>query len=203
MPERVARRSRGSHAAHRHVEVNHQAQNLSRAHRGLAEDRADVEHAESAHLEEVAQQRRAAALDVSGRSAAARPRRRRPGHVRARSIPAPARSSRSRFPGDQHADLEHVEEHAMQRGDLAQLLLHEGAQHVDQVLAGLGRGEDRGTERSAAATRSAGGVRPSPTSRQTVSALTMCCAVLARASGSSFSKYSTSRGPAPGRAAGG
>ena len=42
------------------------AASSSRPHRGLAEDRADVEHAQAAHLEEVPQHRRAAAFERLG-----------------------------------------------------------------------------------------------------------------------------------------
>ncbi len=51
------------------LEVNHQLQQLARAHRGFAENRADVEDADAAHLEKVAQHRGTAALERVGRDA--------------------------------------------------------------------------------------------------------------------------------------
>jgi hypothetical protein len=56
---------------------------------------------------------------------------------------------------DEHADLEHVEHHAVERRDLAQLLLHVGAQHVDHVLAGLRRPDERHARRASAQSTSA------------------------------------------------
>ena len=145
VPERVARRSRGSRPRTGMSRCTIRRSDLARAHRGLAEDRADVEHAEPAHLEEVAQHRRAAPLDRLG------PDLLQLHHVVGHESVA-ARDQFERelaladggVARDQHADLEHVEEDAVQRGDLAQLLLHVRAQHVDHVLAGLGRGEHRG-----------------------------------------------------------
>ena len=142
-----------------HVEVHDEAQRLARAHRRLAEDRADVEHAQAAHLEEIAQHRRAAALDRLG------PDLLQLDHV-VGDQPVAARDELERelaladrgVAGDEDADLEHVEEDAVQRGDLAQLLLHVGPQHVDHVLAGLGRGEER-SARTLGALRKDGGRR--------------------------------------------
>jgi hypothetical protein len=95
-------------------------------------------------VEEIAQQRRAAALDglgpdllqldhvVGDQAVAARD-----------ELECQLALADRGIPGDQHPDLEHVEEHAVQRGHLAQLLLHEGPEHVDHVLARLLRGEQR------------------------------------------------------------
>ena len=134
-----------------------------------------------AHLEEVAQHRRAAPLHrlradllqldhvVGHQAVAARDELERELALADRGV---AR--------DEHADLEHVEEHAVQRRDLAQLLLHVGAQHVDHVLAGLGRGEQRRARaRRRRRTSAAGAATPSHTITHTVSPAQMRAAVSA------------------------
>src|SRR5436190_1994538 len=63
---RVRRKAVASLSVLGPLEIHEKAKRLSRTHRRLAEDRADVEHAEPAHLEEVAQHRRAPPLDRLG-----------------------------------------------------------------------------------------------------------------------------------------
>ena len=110
-----------------------------RAHRGFAEDGADVEHAQAAHFEEIAQQLRAAAFqrlrrdavqldDVVGHQAAAA----RDQFQRQLAL---AHAAVAR---DQHAHSQHVEKHAVARDELGQRPAEVGAHHPHELQAWKG-----------------------------------------------------------------
>ena len=119
------------------------------AHRGFAEDGADVEHAQSAHFEKILQQLRAAAFQGFGRnvieldhvvgdqSAAARDQLQR---QLALAHPALA--------GDQHAHSQHVQEYAVAGDELRKRAPEIGAHHPDDLQAVQGRGQQRDIARS-------------------------------------------------------
>ena len=97
---------------------------ILRAHRGLAEDGADVEHAQAAHFEEVLAASAGSGLracsgamrENSTTSSATRP------WPRLISSSAELALADARFAGDQHADAEHVHEHAVALVRLGQRL---------------------------------------------------------------------------------
>ena len=98
------------------LEMHEELQELARAHRGLAEDRADVEHADAADFEEVAQHRGAAALDRIGRDAEELDDVVGDEAVAARDeLQRQLALADGGGAGDEHAHLQHVQEDAVQR----------------------------------------------------------------------------------------
>ena len=160
------RRSVGiARAGGRPREVRDQPQLHLAAHRGLAEDGADVEQAEAAHLDEVLQHGRAAALERAGRDA------RDLDHVVGHQAVAAADQlepelalAYARFAGDEHAEAEHVHEHAVALGALGERLGEVARQLLDHARRRQRRGEQRRMRaRRARSPAAGGGATPSAT----------------------------------------
>jgi hypothetical protein len=106
-------------------------------HRGLAEDRLDVDDPDPAHLEEVLEDRRAASFERVGRGPV-----QLDDVVGDQPVAAADQLQRElaladrRCAGDQHADLEHVEEHAVQRRRFGEHPRQVDPQHLDDVRDG-------------------------------------------------------------------
>ena len=138
------------------LEMDEQLQELARAHRGLAEDRADVEDADAAHFEEIAQHRGAAALDGVGRDAEQLDDVVGDEAVAARDeLERQLALADRRRAGDQHAHLQHVEEHAVQRRRFGEHARQVEPEHVDDVRRRLRRREERDVVRVALVERGA------------------------------------------------
>ena len=97
---------------------------------------ADIEHAQAAHFQKVAQHGRAAAFQVFGRGAIQLNR-----IVGNQAVPARNQFQREfafaqpRFAGEQHADFKHVQKHAVFDGGGGKHALQINPQHVHQIGA--------------------------------------------------------------------
>jgi hypothetical protein len=125
-------------------QVNDQLEAHLAAHRGLAEDGLDVEQPDAAHLEQVHQELRAAALERGLRHAVEVDRV--VGHqaVAARDqLEAQFALAQTRLACEQHTHAEDVHEHPVPGGALREVLSEVAPHHVDHVARRLGRGEQR------------------------------------------------------------
>ena len=96
--------------------MNHQFEELARAHGRFAEDRPDIEDADSTHLQEVAEHAGAAALERVGRNPVDLDDIVGDKPVAARNeLQRELALADRRRAGDEHAHLEHVEEYAVER----------------------------------------------------------------------------------------
>ncbi len=113
----------GKIVVRRTIQMHDELETFLAPHRCLAEHGADVEHAQTAHFEKVAQQFRAASFQRFGRDAV------QFGDVVGHQAAAARDEFQRQFAfahaavaGDHHADTEHVEEHAVARGGFGQCL---------------------------------------------------------------------------------
>ena len=143
-------------------QVHDQLQAHLPAHRGLAEDRLDVEQADAAHLEQVQQQLGAAAFERGLRDAVEVDRV--VGHqaVAARDQLQPEFAlAEARFAGEQHAEAEDVHEDAVARGALGEVLAEVAAHDVDHVAGRFARSRTAGCRRGRTS-RPGGPAAPAP-----------------------------------------
>src|SRR5713101_2431573 len=128
----------------RAIEMHDQPQVHLRAHRGLAEYRADVEHAQAAHLQKILQYRRAAAFERGHRDA-------RDVDDIVRNEPVAAADQFQRelaFPGariarDEHAESEHVHAYPVALHRFRERFAEITTQTLDDLRAGHIGGEHR------------------------------------------------------------
>ena len=125
-------------------QVDDQLQAHLPAHRGLAEDRLDVEQADAAHLEQVHQQLGAAAFERGLRDAVEVDRVVGDEAVAARDQLEPELAlAEARLAGEQHAEAEDVHEDAVARRPLGEVLAEVAAHDVDHVAGRLLGDEQR------------------------------------------------------------
>ena len=125
-------------------QVDDQLQPHLPSHRGLAEDRLDVEQADAAHLEQVHQQLRAAALEGGLRDTVEVDRV--VGHeaVAARNQLQPELAlAEAGFAGEQHAEAQDVHEDAVAGGALGEVLAEVAADQIDHVAGRFAGDEQR------------------------------------------------------------